>query len=162
MSDQNVGSMETQARQRRERLLAMRKRAATGEAGQKDPKQIKEDAKSEIILRNYTPSDEKLSADKLDKPKPVHVEEHVQEQLAKAEPALTVKDEVDLLNLAPRKPDWDLKRDIKTKLDKLERRTQRAIAELIRDRLRESNQIGPQLAEVLSEPPAPNKGNGDQ
>lgn len=35
------------------------------------------------------------------------------------------------MNLAPRKPDWDLKRDVAKKLEKLERRTQRAIAELI-------------------------------
>ena len=41
----------------------------------------------------------------------------------------------DFVNLAPRKPDWDLKRDIAPKLEKLERRTQRAIAELIRERL---------------------------
>ena len=38
----------------------------------------------------------------------------------------------DLINLAPRKPDWDLKRDVAKKLEKLERRTQRAIAQLIR------------------------------
>lgn len=37
----------------------------------------------------------------------------------------------DLTNLAPRKPDWDLKREAAKKLEKLERRTQRAIAELI-------------------------------
>lgn len=37
----------------------------------------------------------------------------------------------DLVNLAPRKPDWDLKRDVAKKLEKLERRTERAIAELI-------------------------------
>ena len=38
-----------------------------------------------------------------------------------------------------RKPDWDLKRDVASKLEKLERRTQKAIAELIRDRLKEEN-----------------------
>ncbi len=37
------------------------------------------------------------------------------------------------MNLAPRKPDWDLKRDVAKKLEKLERRTQRAIAQLIRE-----------------------------
>lgn len=42
----------------------------------------------------------------------------------------------DLSNLAPRKPDWDLKRDVAKKLERLEKRTQRAIAELIRDRLK--------------------------
>ena len=37
------------------------------------------------------------------------------------------------------KPDWDLKRDIAGKLEKLEKRTQKAIAELIRDRLKEED-----------------------
>lgn len=46
-----------------------------------------------------------------------------------------VIDEIDIANLAPRKPDWDLKRDVSKKLEKLEHRTQRAIAELIRERL---------------------------
>ena len=45
----------------------------------------------------------------------------------------------DFTNLAPRKPDWDLKRDIGPKLEKLERKTQRAIAELIRERLQEED-----------------------
>ncbi|KAF0296695.1 Coiled-coil domain-containing protein 12 [Amphibalanus amphitrite] len=42
----------------------------------------------------------------------------------------------DIAQLAPRKPDWDLKRDLAPRLERLERRTQRAIAELIRQRLR--------------------------
>ena len=42
----------------------------------------------------------------------------------------------DISNLAPQKPDWDLKRDISKKLEKLERRTHKAIAELIRERLK--------------------------
>ena len=41
----------------------------------------------------------------------------------------------DLTTLAPRKPDWDLKRDVASKLERLDRRTQHAIAELIRDRI---------------------------
>ncbi len=41
-----------------------------------------------------------------------------------------------MTSLAPRKPDWDLKRDVAPKLAKLERRTQKAIAELILDRLK--------------------------
>ena len=45
----------------------------------------------------------------------------------------------DFTNLAPRKPDWDLKRDITPKLAKLEKRTQKAIAELIRERLKEED-----------------------
>lgn len=43
-------------------------------------------------------------------------------------------------NLAPRKPDWDLKRDVAKKLERLEKRTQRAIAELIRERLKKGQE----------------------
>lgn len=48
-----------------------------------------------------------------------------------------VLEELDISSLAPRKPDWDLKRDVSKKLEKLERRTQKAIAELIWERLKE-------------------------
>lgn len=41
----------------------------------------------------------------------------------------------DLFNLAPKKPNWDLKRDVEKKLERLDRRTQRAIYEIIRQRL---------------------------
>ena len=40
-------------------------------------------------------------------------------------------DEMDLLNLAPRKIDWDLKRDLAKKLEKLERRTNRSVVEIL-------------------------------
>jgi len=33
--------------------------------------------------------------------------------------------------LAPRKIDWDLKRDISKKLEKLEKRTQKAVVEIL-------------------------------
>lgn len=152
MGDKNIGSMEDEARKRRERLMTMRKkRAAEAESTPGNAKQSKDDDKSELKLRNYTPVNDGLSANELDKPQPVHVEDQLQEQLKSAKPELTIKDEVDLLNLAPRKPDWDLKRDIKGKLDKLEKRTQRAIAELIRERLKQSSDIN-NLSEVTIMP----------
>lgn len=43
-------------------------------------------------------------------------------------------------NLAPKKLTYDLRRGIQGQLDKLERRTDRAIAELIRARLKEGRQ----------------------
>jgi len=58
------------------------------------------------------------------------VADQVKEQLEKGKPEPII-DEVDLATLAPRKPDWDLKRDVSKRLEKLEKRTQRAIAELI-------------------------------
>ncbi|MEQ2275897.1 Coiled-coil domain-containing protein 12 [Xenotaenia resolanae] len=85
----------------------------------------------ELKLRNYTPEDEELKERQVPKAKPASVEDKVKDQLEAANPEPIIE-EVDLANLAPRKPDWDLKRDVAKKLEKLERRTQRAIAELIR------------------------------
>lgn len=51
-----------------------------------------------------------------------------------------VLQDLDISSLAPRKPDWDLKRDVSKKLEKLERRTQKAIAELIWERLRHGHE----------------------
>ncbi|KAG7242088.1 hypothetical protein INR49_024134 [Caranx melampygus] len=93
----------------------------------------------ELKLRNYTPEDEELKGRQVPKAKPASVEDKVKDQLEAANPEPIIE-EVDLANLAPRKPDWDLKRDVAKKLEKLERRTQRAIAELIRDRLRGSEE----------------------
>lgn len=63
------------------------------------------------------------------------MEEKVKEQLEAVNPEPIIE-KFDLTNLAPRKLDWDLKRDVTKKLEKLEKRTQRAIAELIRERLK--------------------------
>ncbi len=63
----------------------------------------------------------------------------------------SVTEDVDLLSLAPRKPDWDLKRDVEKKLKRLEKRTTRAIAELTRERLlNEQKQSQTSLAEVVA------------
>ncbi|KAJ6630567.1 cwf18 pre-mRNA splicing factor-domain-containing protein [Mycena sp. CBHHK59/15] len=43
--------------------------------------------------------------------------------------------ELDVFNIAPKRPNWDLKREMDTKLSKLQRRTQEAIHTLIRQRL---------------------------
>jgi len=51
-------------------------------------------------------------------------------------------DEV-MLNVAPKKANWDLRRDIAVKLAKLERRTQRAIVELTRLEEQRRQQDGP-------------------
>ncbi|KAI4882824.1 hypothetical protein NFI96_030184, partial [Prochilodus magdalenae] len=93
----------------------------------------------ELKLRNYTPEDEELKNRQVPKAKPASVEDKVKDQLEAANPEPVIE-EVDLANLAPRKPDWDLKRDVAKKLEKLEKRTQKAIAELIRERLKGSEE----------------------
>ncbi len=67
----------------------------------------------------------------------VNIEDEVQDQLDMLKTPIVI-DEIDIVNLAPRKPDWDLKRDVSKKLEKLEKQTQRAIAELIRERLKKN------------------------
>eukprot|EP01138_Halocafeteria_seosinensis_P009434 gb/GECG01009642.1/.p1 GENE.gb/GECG01009642.1/~~gb/GECG01009642.1/.p1 ORF type:complete len:147 (+),score=35.09 gb/GECG01009642.1/:1-441(+) len=39
------------------------------------------------------------------------------------------------ITIAPKKENWDLKREIKPKLDRMEKQTQTAIAELVRERV---------------------------
>ena len=91
-----------------------------------------------IKFRNYNPKDEHLKAKKLENVKPIDVSEGLAEHLQKAKPVATAE-EVDLTTLAPRKPDWDLKRDVAKRLEKLEKKTQKAIVELIRERLKEED-----------------------
>ncbi|XP_074429971.1 coiled-coil domain-containing protein 12 isoform X2 [Larus michahellis] len=137
-----LGRLEEEARRRRERLRALRQRTLQNkDGGERESKQFREDEEEETVkhkelkLRNYEPEDEELKKRKVPQAKPASVEDKVKDQLEAAKPEPII-DEVDLANLAPRKPDWDLKRDVAKKLEKLEKRTQRAIAELIRERLK--------------------------
>ncbi|KAJ6264288.1 Pre-mRNA-splicing factor [Drechslerella dactyloides] len=45
---------------------------------------------------------------------------------------------IDLLSLQPKKPNWDLKRDVDQKLVRLERLTDNAVARILRDRILQS------------------------
>uniref|UniRef100_A0A8C4Q273 Coiled-coil domain containing 12 n=1 Tax=Eptatretus burgeri TaxID=7764 RepID=A0A8C4Q273_EPTBU len=135
-----VGVLQEAALQRKERLKILRekhsKEASEGEEPEEKRFAAEEPVKfTEIKLRSYTPQDEQLKDCQLPKIEPVLVEDKVEEQLQASKP-MPIIEEVDLTNLAPRKPDWDLKRDVAKKLDKMEKRTQRAIAELIRERLK--------------------------
>ena len=40
-----------------------------------------------------------------------------------------------MLNIAPRKPNWDLKRDLGAKMERLNKRTKYAIVQLIKHRI---------------------------
>lgn len=47
---------------------------------------------------------------------------------------------IDLFNLQPKKPNWDLKRDMERKLERLSVRTDNAIAKLVRQRVQEQQE----------------------
>ncbi|XP_014599172.1 PREDICTED: coiled-coil domain-containing protein 12 [Polistes canadensis] len=132
MSEDKVGSLVEEALKRKERLQALKKKNEEG-------KDTKADSPSKLPMpkfRSYKPQDESLKEKVLENAKPGDVESEVQDQLSAAKSKVVIE-ELDISNLAPRKPDWDLKRDVSKKLEKLERRTQKAIAELIRERLKQ-------------------------
>ncbi|KAF2885504.1 hypothetical protein ILUMI_20654 [Ignelater luminosus] len=134
MSETNVGKLEEAALKRKQKLQAL-KRKREGDTSE-ITKSTEHITLPKPKFRNYKPDDEKLTDHVLLDAQPGNVESEVKEQLESAR-SKVVMDELDITSLAPRKPDWDLKRDVAKKLEKLERRTQKAIAELIRERLKE-------------------------
>ncbi|KAG2505797.1 hypothetical protein JM16_009127 [Phytophthora kernoviae] len=59
------------------------------------------------------------------------------EKVAQIEEGVNTEDESEdeLLNLAPKRANWDMERDIAPMLRKLERRTQHAIVEILREKM---------------------------
>ncbi|XP_045765249.1 coiled-coil domain-containing protein 12 isoform X1 [Maniola jurtina] len=147
---EGIGNLEEQALKRKERLKTLKRKA---------PNQGDEDTASKgdfVVLpkpkfRSYKPQDEDLKKEKLTDAAPSLVEEEVKDLVEAGKEKVSsyiihnfilqvVLQDLDISSLAPRKPDWDLKRDVSKKLEKLERRTQKAIAELIWERLRHGNE----------------------
>jgi len=82
-------------------------------------------------FRNYRPRDPGLQQYMMERPRVPDVAKEISEKLAQ----LLASPEDATLNLAPKKRNWDLKRDLAPKLTKLERRTQAAIYDLLRTKL---------------------------
>merc|ERR1712150_157877 len=136
----DIGGMQDAAKARRERLMAARAKRKGGEESKQDEPALK--------LRNYRPLDDNLHRDEIDKADVIPVDEHVEalEDEARADAPGAETNELDLVALAPKRPDWDLKRAVEPRLEKLKRKTERAIAELIRERLKATNDLAAQVA----------------
>ncbi|KAG9063510.1 hypothetical protein KI688_004394 [Linnemannia hyalina] len=121
--------MDEASKKRKERLEQLKKRKLESAGG---------DDSVSMSFRNYTPVNESLKdqdskittvadiGDTVEKKMDGVVEKVIQEEDEKR-----AKD-VDIFTLAPKKPNWDLKRDIEPKLLKLEKKTRAAVIELIR------------------------------
>ncbi|KUG00579.1 Coiled-coil domain-containing protein 12 [Phytophthora nicotianae] len=81
-----------------------------------------EDQEEDVKMANASEKSDGKSADLVEKVA------QVQEEDAKTED----ESDDDLLNLAPKRANWDMERDIAPMLRKLERRTQHAIVEILR------------------------------
>ncbi|GJP51322.1 hypothetical protein CLOM_g10481 [Closterium sp. NIES-68] len=128
--------LEEAARERKERLRALREAASIVTTdGEKTASLLTDgdDGKenepaAEVRFRSYLPRDEQLMERKLP-PAPLP---KFQEPTA-SEPLILDPNEDPVTTIAPRKPNWDLRRDVAKRLAKLERRTQRAMIELMRE-----------------------------
>ncbi|KAL0385231.1 UNVERIFIED_CONTAM: Coiled-coil domain-containing protein 12 [Sesamum radiatum] len=87
------------------------------------------EANVHMKFRNYLPHDKQLQEGKLAPPVLPKFEDPVL-----AAPPPEEKKEDPFLNIAPKKPNWDLRRDVQKRLDKLERRTQKAMLILMNER----------------------------
>ncbi|VDB82858.1 unnamed protein product [Peniophora sp. CBMAI 1063] len=112
---------------RKARLIALRKRRA-GEGDLSEPI---------LSTRNFDPETRTLRK----RPTGQDEEDTVEKAVAGLAERILSEDEsrreqdLDLFNIAPKRPNWDLKRDMQKKLAKLDRQTQQAIHTLIRQRL---------------------------
>ncbi|XP_050432415.1 coiled-coil domain-containing protein 12 [Adelges cooleyi] len=146
-STSKVGSLEDEARKRKERLANLKKNL-TNKNESKNAEEIVDKPLPRPKFKSYIPEDEGLKETLIPTPQPGDIVAEVEDQLKAGETVFTVQ-ELDLNTLAPRKPDWDLKRDIEKRMARLERRTHKAIAELIRERLKGEQNLD--LASAVNE-----------
>ncbi|KAG6672662.1 hypothetical protein I3842_16G070600 [Carya illinoinensis] len=126
-------SIEQAAVARRDRLRALKAAQELLNTPDKDSAQAAENGTSEednlnMKFRNYVPHDKQLQDGKLAPP----VLPKFEDPVAAAPPPSENEDP--FVNIAPKKPNWDLRRDVQKKLDKLERRTQKALYELMEEK----------------------------
>ncbi|KIY73268.1 mRNA splicing factor [Cylindrobasidium torrendii FP15055 ss-10] len=118
-------TLQEQSEARKERLLALRARK-NGTGG------------DVLKNRNFDPESRTLKKRALGGEENEDTVEKNVEGLAKmiiSEDEERRAQDLDIFNIAPKRPNWDLKRRTDEKLAKLERRTQEAIHTLIRQRL---------------------------
>lgn len=89
-----------------------------------------------LKFRNYEPKSESLQGLAIEKPSVPSIEE----QVGVAEVVHNDASQEPLLNLAPKRPNWDLKREMEPKMKKLRAITDRAIVRLIAARVAEEQQ----------------------
>nr|GMD37870.1 coiled-coil domain-containing protein 12 [Ipomoea batatas] len=132
MGSEDESSIEAAAAARRERLKALRAAQELLETPDDDKEasqdQEENDENFQMKFRNYLPQDKHLQEGKLAPP----VLPKFDDPMANLTPPEDKKEKSEdpFLNIAPKKPNWDLRRDVQKKLDKLEKRTLKALHQL--------------------------------
>eukprot|EP01036_Dinobryon_divergens_P022902 gene22903-31206_t len=99
--------------------------------------------KKAITFRNYKPYDtsllSKTAGPTAKSDAAVSVQKKAAAAVASTEDILQVElalvNQGDELNIVPKKPNWDLKSQVAAKMEKLARRTQRAVVEILREKM---------------------------
>ncbi|CCG84872.1 protein of unknown function [Taphrina deformans PYCC 5710] len=139
-------SLENQSQKRKERLalLSSNKRKRDDDLTEELAKE-KEDVESKMKFRNYDPETNAPKLGFIDTPVPAEqetVETRAKELVEKTRTedltAREASDPLDLFTLQTRKPNWDLKRDLNRKLERLKSKQDTVVARLIRERIHAS------------------------
>ncbi|KAK4567373.1 hypothetical protein RGQ29_003251 [Quercus rubra] len=130
-------SIEQAAAARRERLRSLKAAQELLNTPDEDSAQVEyktndengtnEENNFNMKFRNYVPHDKQLQEGKVSPPVLPKFEDPI------AAAPLPSAEEDPFVNIAPKKPNWDLRRDVQKKLDKLERRTQKALYKLMEE-----------------------------
>ncbi|PHJ23295.1 cwf18 pre-mrna splicing factor protein [Cystoisospora suis] len=91
---------------------------------------------AQLKFRNYVPRDAALRQFCIPRPSVEELEKQIDREAGDA--VRSAANEDVLSQIAPRRPNWDLKRDVEKKLAVLSKRTDRAIFELIRIKVSEA------------------------
>lgn len=109
-----------------------------------------EEAKPKLKLRNYTPHDKNFTEATAHAEKPVKIISEISNQLdTKLEQQAEAGElHIGIETLQPRKPDWDLKRDLNPKMKILNRQTQKTLGLMLRERLLAEKKMAKQTEEL--------------
>ncbi|KAF7295364.1 hypothetical protein MIND_01075900 [Mycena indigotica] len=167
-------SLSATSEARKARLLALRRRKEGGDgcamfvlAWGRDLMMLSSADDSILKSRNFDPETRTL------KKRPVfqddtEMKDTVENNVAGLAEKIITEDEqrraqeLDIFNIAPKRPNWDLKREMDKKLAKLQRRTQESIHTLIRRRLAEQKgETGDIAGAMRAEEKAQNQDDDD-
>lgn len=122
---------------RKARLAALAAKA--GRSKEPDDEAASSSNTPKVNFRNYVPQDASLvphkEDDEPDEQPPVTKKPKLEEALEQAEQEVSSATQTTTTLVETKKINWDLKRDLEPQLDKLERRTQKAMVELLKERL---------------------------
>uniref|UniRef100_A0A1B0C2W8 Coiled-coil domain-containing protein 12 n=1 Tax=Glossina palpalis gambiensis TaxID=67801 RepID=A0A1B0C2W8_9MUSC len=142
-NETTLGKLTAESVKRKERLRQLREKAQKSDKDENGQEKL-----PRPVFRSYKPQNDIINAEILPQEPTGDIEVAIESQMELLEQPMVV-DEIDITDLAPRKPDWDLKRDVSKKLKRLERRTEKAITELIRERLKK-NQDKEDISKIVN------------